>query len=97
MAMNAMLTLIDQMDGFQHRLSNYGQTVRADFVHGVFRRVMIPVGMRHGVRAIVDVDDVGTGNTALDEGQMIVLYRVVGRKEIGLIAFFLRCIRNQIE
>ena len=68
--------------------------VEPPFLFELQRQGITAADAQQPMMPIVDVDDVGTGNTALDEGQMVVLYCVVGCKEIGLIAFFLRCLRN---
>ncbi len=62
------LSPIQEMDRFEHRLADHSQAVRADFVHGVLRGVVVAVGKCDGARAVVDVDNVGAGNAALDEG-----------------------------
>lgn len=76
------LSLIQQMDGFKNRLSDHGQAMCADFVHRVLGGVMIAVWKHKTVGAVVVVDQVGAGDTAVHEGKMIVLNRVGGSEKI---------------
>src|SRR6478609_379292 len=82
--------LVDKADGLHEDIAVDGKAVRADFVHGVLRGVVIAV-----VGAVVEIDDVDRGYAAGHEGQMIVVYRFFILEEISLIAEFLCGLAHQ--
>src|SRR5208337_1085166 len=88
----AALALVEQVDRFQDRIANDFEALGAELVHGVLRGVMEDV-----VVAVVEVDDVGAGDAAFYEGQVIVFDGALAGVEVGLVTLALGGGVNQIK
>src|SRR5579884_721961 len=84
--------LVQQPDGFQHRIANNGETFRAELVHGVLRCVPERV-----VVSVFEINHISGRNAAPDEWDVIVEVAGAVFKEIGLVAVFRSSALNEVQ
>ena len=89
--------LVDEADHFEEEIACNLKGVGADLVDGVEGGVVVAVGQGHGVRAVVDVDDVEDGDAALLEREMIVLDGGLVFEDVAGVAGVLRGLLEQVE
>ena len=81
-----LVVLVDQVDHFEEEIGGDLEGFGADLVDGVLGGVVVAVGGGVGVGAVVDVDEVEDGDSALGEGEMVVFDAEGVFEEVGGVA-----------
>src|SRR6266446_7316131 len=80
------------MNGFEDRIAYDFEAFGTQFVHGVLRAVPEDI-----VIAVIEVDDVGAGDTSIDEGNVIIFDGALLGVEVRLVASALGSGIDEVE